>query len=297
MTVTGEEVQARIARKSTKALITDLRNGRARIAMELNARKRRDLVQVYKWVRGELLLRFPVAKQAVQAAHTAAITKIEKRGLDYDSILIDAIPVSERGSDMPPSPRGLTTPQKELLVTLLGWYRESRVHGHSDRPQPRELGSYQINTARVLTRYGYLKADGRAYWYDFRSAQDGHTYWFDFRFTEQGLRVAEQLYADLGMDANVIYVAEPLGPADITGPDDRPAGRVVAAAAAFVNDPSVFREGASSAYSQPAWWCLLCDNGHRFTDRVEHWQWHQRLAATVDAIDWANPVVTQGDQE
>lgn len=30
--------------------------------------------------------------------------------------------------------------------------------------------------------------------------------------------------------------------------------------------------------------------GNYFTDRVLHWVEHMRLAATVDAIDWANPV-------
>lgn len=166
----------------------------------------------------------------------------------------------------------LGTPQREVLVAVMDWTRRERLHGMPARANGHMFEGDKPQAVRALIKSGYL------------TAHSPYSRFPVIRLTEVGLLVAEQLYADMGLDANVLYQSETSHPAS---PDIRPLGRMTADPVTFVDD--LFKEYAGSTVR---WTCLLCDDGERFTDRAAHWAWHMRLAATVDAIDWGNPVVT-----
>lgn len=282
-----DEAKARTARCSTKELIRDLRRVKVKLGrLGRRTAEYRAVSKTRRWITAELLGRYPAALRAVRAARVAAITKIEKRGLDYDHVMIDAIPAAERGSDYTGGARGLSAAQKEVLITILGWARQSRMRGFLWLAPEYPLEGHQTNTARSLVKSGYLRTDSEGIRF------------LHFQFTEQGLRAAEELYTDMGLDVNVLYQSETKGPENVIRPDVRPAGRMTANAVAFTADGGhVFQACAPTWDGRYTWRCLLCDDDKQYTDRFVHWQWHMRLAATVDVIDWANPVVTKGNRE
>lgn len=283
---TSDELRASIAQSSTQTLVRQLRSIRTYLAgKRLSDRERRSARQVRVWIITELFTRYPVAKQAVRAARDAATTEIEKRGLDFDQILIDAIPATDRNSKQSQRHRGLTDTQKETLIVLLNRYRYRRLCGMPYQVWDYPLEGRQVNIARALVKTGHLKADSQNSRFP--------TFWF----TEDGLRVAEQLYAAMGLDADLLYQSETQGPESVITPDARPAGRMTADTVAFVNDTAHVFRGCVSSYGLEAWLCRLCDDGKQYTDRVKHWKWHTRLASIVDAIDWANPTTTTKGEE
>lgn len=166
----------------------------------------------------------------------------------------------------------LGTPQREVLVAVMDWTRKERLHGVPAHAVRHTFENSNPATVRMLIDFGYLEA------------QFPHSRSPLLWLTEVGLLVAEQLYADMGLDVDVLYQSTTFHP---ESPDVRPLGRMTA-------DPIAFTSGLFKESDWPSrkWICLLCDDGERFTDRAAHWAWHMRLAATVDAIDWANPVVT-----
>lgn len=169
-----------------------------------------------------------------------------------------------------------TDQQREFLLAAFDCYRHFRFYGNTSLQIPAILTSKQRgSTLRHLIAEGYIAVKAR------RAGI--------YRFTSAGLALGEQMYAEMGLDFNLIYQSADDEP--VASLPARPSSVNTSTMDAFLG--TAFRLAVDRAVG---WHCLLCADGKMITDRFTHWRWHQRLADTVTAIDWMTPVAAEGDQ-